>query len=33
MSQTEFIKITDFESINKNDELKISENFNFSNII
>ena len=32
MSQTEFIKITDFESINKNDELKISENFNFSNI-
>ena len=31
MSQTEFIKITDFESINKNDELKISENFNFSN--
>ena len=32
MSQTEFIKITDFESINKNDELKISENFSFSNI-
>ena len=32
MSQTEFIKITDFESINKNDELKISENFNFSNV-
>ena len=32
MSQTEFIKITDFESINKNDELKVSENFNFSNI-
>ena len=32
MSQTEFIKITDYESINKNDELKISENFNFSNI-
>ena len=32
MSQTEFIKITDFESINKSDELKISENFNFSNI-
>ena len=32
MSQTEFIKITDFESINKNDELKIIENFNFSNI-
>ena len=32
MSQTEFIKITDFESINKNDELKISENFNFSDI-
>ena len=32
MSQTEFIKITDFESINKNDELKISENFNLSNI-
>ena len=32
MSQTEFIKITDYEIINKNDELKISENFNFSNI-
>ena len=32
MSQTEFIKITDFESINKNDELKVSENFNFSNV-
>ena len=32
MSQTEFIKITDFESINKNDELNISENFNFSNV-
>ncbi len=32
MSQTEFIKITDFESINKNDELKISENFNFCNV-
>ena len=32
MSQTEFIKITDFESINKNDELKISANFNFRNI-
>ena len=32
MSQTEFIKITDFESINKDDELKISENFNFSNV-
>ena len=32
MSQTEFIKITDFENINKNDELKISENFNFSNV-
>jgi (2S)-methylsuccinyl-CoA dehydrogenase len=32
MSQTEFIKITDFESINKNDELKISENFNFSSV-
>ena len=32
MSQTEFIKITDFESINKTDELKISENFNSSNI-
>ena len=32
MSQTEFIKITDFESINKNDELKISANFNFSNV-
>ena len=32
MSQTEFIKITDFESINKNDELKVSENFNFSDI-
>ena len=32
MSQTEFIKITDYEIINKNDELKISENFNFNNI-
>ena len=32
MSQTEFIKLTDFQSINKNDELKIGENFNFSNI-
>ena len=32
MSQTEFIKITDYEIINKNDELKVSENFNFSNI-
>ena len=32
MSQTEFIKITDYEIINKNDELKISENFSFSNI-
>ena len=32
MSQTEFIKITDYEIINKNDELKISENFNFSDI-
>ena len=32
MSQTEFIKITDYEIINKNDELKISENFNFSNV-
>ena len=32
MSQTEFIKITDFESINKNDELKVSENFDFCNI-
>ena len=32
MSQTEFIKITDYEIIDKNDELRISENFNFSNI-
>ena len=32
MSQTEFIKITDFETINKNDELKISGNFNLGNI-
>ena len=31
MSQTEFIKLTDFQSVNKNDELKIIENFNFSN--
>ena len=32
MSQTEFIKITDFDSINKNDVLLLNQNFNFGNI-